>query len=89
MADEETLLAIIQRIDERTQKTADDVDHLMRIVALGNGKPALIVAVSDLEGRMDAVEENRKSKTAVKVAVIGGAAGILAAIGGIISQVVG
>jgi hypothetical protein len=83
MADENgnaELFKMLGLIEERTRQTADDVDALKHVLLEGNGSPALTVQVADLNGRVKAVEENRKAKTAIKVAVIGGLVGIVTAI---------
>lgn len=88
MSDERTaeLFELLGRIDERTQKTSEDVEHLMRIVALGNGKPALTVQVEDLEGRVSAVELDKRSKTAVKVGIFAMVGSFAVVIGGILDK---
>lgn len=73
MADENReaeLFELLGRIDERTKQTADDVEHLMRIVALGNGSPSLVKQVADNTAEIRAIKVNKANRAKIVVAAL-------------------
>ncbi len=60
MAEQDGIRALLARIDERTQQTAEDVDKLKHVLLEGNGTPAVIVQVATHAERLKTLEEDRR-----------------------------
>jgi hypothetical protein len=53
------LSALVARIDERTQTTAEQVDRLAHVLLEGNGSPPLTAQVATLTEKVSNIEEDR------------------------------
>lgn len=84
----EEMLGLLVRLDERTERMADDVDQLKHAVLEGNGSPSLMVQVARNDERITSMEEGSKGRANLSIAWIGAAGGIgAAAITGLIELI--
>lgn len=74
------LCGMVERIDERTEKTHEEVEHLMRIVALGNGDLPLTTKVAKLDERLRASVESRAARWKFRGVILMAFAGIIVAV---------
>ena len=80
MSDDDRAMAMLARLDEKTDLVVQDVGRLRHVLLEGNGTPALTVQVARLDERVSAMERTRLSpgeKILLFSAIAGGAFSII------------